>query len=175
MIIEDIFVLWWLTVCLGLVPIRPDIRCQLRNAFLRLSSLYFISTLSAIKAARKNHIFCIFFLLIPCRERIQSVNRPFALVDHVLTQILLIFGGRCNHYFWDMRLRIHRLLNFNMLFQFLLTKFSKSKVFSCLQRVDHVTNYCQRPNARLKSECFQRVILNSKDPQHWTPLGPSLL
>ena len=45
-----------------------------------------------------------------------------------------------------------------MLFQFLLTKFSKSKVFSCLQRVDHVTNYCQRPNARLKSECFQRVI-----------------
>ena len=77
-----------------------------------------------------------FFLLIPCRERIHSVNRPFALVDHELTQILLIFGGRCNHYFWDMRLKIHRLLiNFNMHFQFLLTKFSKSKVFRVYRKL----------------------------------------
>ena len=33
---------------------------------------------------------------------------------------------------------------FNMLFQFLLTKFSKSKLFSCLQKVDLVTNYCKK-------------------------------
>ena len=41
--------------------------------------------------------------------------------------------------------KIHRLLNFNMLFQFLLSKVSKSELFSCLQKVDHVTNYCKRP------------------------------
>ena len=35
-------------------------------------------------------------------------------------------------------LKIHRLLNFNMLFQFLLSKLSTSELFSCLQRVDHV-------------------------------------
>ena len=49
-----------------------------------------------------------------------------------LIQILLIFGGRCNRYFSDVLLRIYRLPNFNMLFQFLLTKCSKSELFSCL-------------------------------------------
>ena len=44
-----------------------------------------------------------------------------------------------------MRLKTHRLLGFCMLFQFTLTKFSKSELFSCLQKVDHVTNYCKRP------------------------------
>ena len=53
--------------------------------------------------------------------------------------------GRCNRFFWDIRLKIYRLLNFNMLFQFLRTEFSKSKLFSCLQKFDHVTNYCERP------------------------------
>ena len=62
-----------------------------------------------------------------------------------LIQILLIFGGYCNCSFWDIRLKIHRLLNFNMLFQFLLTKLSISELFSCSQKVDHVTNYCKRP------------------------------
>ena len=62
-----------------------------------------------------------------------------------LIQILLIFGGLCNRSFWDIRLKIQRLPNFNMLFQFLLTKFFKSWLFSCLKKVDHVTNYCKRP------------------------------
>ena len=62
-----------------------------------------------------------------------------------LIQILLIFGGRCNRSFWDIRLKIHRVLNFSMLFQFLLTKLSISGLFSCSQKVDHVTNYCKRP------------------------------
>jgi len=39
--------------------------------------------------------------------------------------------------------KIHRLLNFDMLFQFLLSKLSKSELFSCLQKVDHVNNYCK--------------------------------
>ena len=59
-------------------------------------------------------------------------------------QILLIFGSRCNRFFSDIRLNIYRLPNFNMLFQFLLTKFSKRKLFSCLQKVDLVTNYCKK-------------------------------
>ena len=33
-----------------------------------------------------------------------------------------------------------------MLFQFLLTKFSKSKlIILCLQKVNRVTDYCKRP------------------------------
>ena len=32
-----------------------------------------------------------------------------------------------------------------MLFQLLLTNFSKSELFSCSQKIDHVTNYCKRP------------------------------
>jgi len=34
---------------------------------------------------------------------------------------ILIFGGRCNRCFWDIRTRIHGLLNFNLLFKLLLT------------------------------------------------------
>ena len=32
-----------------------------------------------------------------------------------------------------------------MLFLFLVTKFCKSELFSCLQKVDHVINYWKRP------------------------------
>ena len=60
-----------------------------------------------------------------------------------LIQILLIFGGRCNHYYWDIGLKMYRLLKFNMLFQFLLTEFSKSEL------VDHVTNYCKKAYCHL--------------------------
>ena len=48
------------------------------------------------------------------------------------------FGGRCNRYFWDTRLKMYRLPNFNLLFQFMLTKFLKSELFSCLSKVDQV-------------------------------------
>ena len=40
-----------------------------------------------------------------------------------------------------MRLKIHRLFNFNML----LTKFSKANCFHDLRKIYHVTNYCKRP------------------------------
>ena len=36
------------------------------------------------------------------------------------------------------RLKIFRLLNFNILFQLVLTKFFKSKLSSCLLKVDHM-------------------------------------
>ena len=50
---------------------------------------------------------------------------------------------------WDIRLKIRKLLNVSMLFQFQLAKSSKSEGFSCLQKVDHVTNYCKRPTFRV--------------------------
>ena len=42
---------------------------------------------------------------------------------------LLIFGGYCDRYFWDIRLEIDRLPNFNMLFKFLLTIFEEANCF----------------------------------------------
>ena len=62
-----------------------------------------------------------------------------------LIQLLLTFGGRCNRYFWDIRLKILRLPNFNILFQLVLSKFFKSKLFSCLPKVDHVIKWCKEP------------------------------
>ena len=61
----------------------------------------------------------------------------------IYTQILLsllIFGGHCNRYFWDVRLKIDRLPNFNMFFQLVLTKCFKSELFLCLPKVDYVIN-----------------------------------
>ena len=54
-----------------------------------------------------------------------------------LIQMLLTFGGRCNRYFSDIRLKMLRLPNFNMLFQLVLTKVFKSELFSCLPKVGH--------------------------------------
>ena len=62
-----------------------------------------------------------------------------------LIQMLLTFGGRCNRYFWDIRLKILRLPNFNMLFQLVLAKFFKSELFSCLPKVDHVIKSSKEP------------------------------
>ena len=58
--------------------------------------------------------------------------------------MLLTFGSRCNRYFWDIRLKILRLPNFNMLFQLVLLKFFKSELFSCIPKVDHVITVMQR-------------------------------
>ena len=58
-----------------------------------------------------------------------------------LIQMLLMnitFGGRCNRPFRDVRLKILRLLNVNMLFPLVLTKVLKSELFSCLPKFDHV-------------------------------------
>ena len=60
-----------------------------------------------------------------------------------LIQTLPTFGGHCNSYFWDIRLKILRLPNFNMLFQLVLTKFFKNELFSCLPKVDHMIKSCK--------------------------------
>ena len=70
-----------------------------------------------------------------------------------LKQMLLTFSGRYNLYFWDPRLKIHRLLNFNniILFQLVLTKSFNSELFSCLPKVDHVIKSCKEPIHQLLS------------------------
>ena len=52
-----------------------------------------------------------------------------------LIQILLIFGCRCNRFFRDIRLKIYRLPNFNMLFQCLITKFPKANCFRVYRKL----------------------------------------
>ena len=64
-----------------------------------------------------------------------------------LKQMLLTFGGRYNRCFWDIRLKILRLPNFNMLFQLVLTKFFKSELFSCVTTVGQVIKSCKEPIA----------------------------
>ena len=49
------------------------------------------------------------------------------MVVVVLIQMLLTFGGRYNRYFRDTWLKILRFLNFNLLFQLVLTKVFKSE------------------------------------------------
>ena len=53
---------------------------------------------------------------------------------------------------WYIRLKIYWLPKFNMLFQLLLTNFSKSELFSCLQKVDDVTNYCKKKKEKKLGE-----------------------
>ena len=55
-----------------------------------------------------------------------------------LLQILLTFGGRYNRYFWDIRRKMYRLINFNMFSQLVLKKIYKSELFPFLPKVDHV-------------------------------------
>ena len=69
-----------------------------------------------------------------------------------LIQMLLTFGGRCNRYFWDIRLNILRSLNFNMLFQLVLTKVFKSELFSSLSKVGHVIKSCKEPITLVTSD-----------------------
>ena len=51
----------------------------------------------------------------------KSFKRGWVASFVFLIQLLLIFGGHCNLYFWDERLKIYRMPNFNMLFQLMLT------------------------------------------------------
>ena len=64
------------------------------------------------------------------------------VVSHTV-QMLPTFGCRCNRCFWDIRLKILRLPEFNMLFQPVLTKFFKNELFSCLPKVDHMIKSCK--------------------------------
>ena len=69
------------------------------------------------------------------------------------------FGGRCNRYFWDIRVRLKilRFPIFNMPFQLVLTKFFKSELFSCLQKVDHVIKSCKETISRKLSLTITRM------------------
>ena len=75
----------------------------------------------------------------------KSCKRDWMAKVVYLIQMLPTFGGRCNRYFWDIRLKILRLPNFNMLFQLVLTKFFKSELFSCLAKVGHVIKSYKAP------------------------------
>ena len=61
-----------------------------------------------------------------CVENHASVTGWQKLL--LLIQIIMLptFGGLCNRYFWDIRLKMLRLLNFKMVFQLVLRKFFKS-------------------------------------------------
>ena len=52
-----------------------------------------------------------------------------------LLQILLTFGGRYNRCFWDIRLKMYRLINFNMFSQLVLKKFTKAICFRFCQKL----------------------------------------
>ena len=75
-----------------------------------------------------------------------------------LIQMLPTFGGRCNRYFWDIRLEILSLPNFNMLFQLVLTRVFKSELFSCLPKVGHMIKSCKEPIGILL--CSNRKLID---------------
>ena len=80
-----------------------------------------------------------------CVEKHASVTGWQKLL--LLIQIIMLptFGGLCNRYFWDIRLKMLRLLNFKMVFQLALRKFFKSELFLCLLKVDHVIKLRKEP------------------------------
>ena len=86
--------------------------------------------------------------------------------------ILLNFGGRCNRYFWDIRLKIYRLPNFNMLFQLVLTKCFKSELFSLIFHSDHgrsnepMNPLWTRIHRLIWSTMIQVIRIADPDPDH---------
>ena len=50
-------------------------------------------------------------------------------------QILLFSGALCNRFFWEIRLKIYMLPNFTMLFQPVVTKFSKANWFHVYRKL----------------------------------------
>ena len=72
----------------------------------------------------------------------------------------LTFGGRYNRYFWDTRLKMPRFVNFNILFQLVLTKF-----FHCFRvyrkwppKVGHLIKSCKEPIEVNPTESTLRVL-----------------
>ena len=87
----------------------------------------------------------------------------------------LTSGGRCNHFFWDIRLKILRLPYFNMLFQHMLTKFFKNELFSCLLKVDHMIKSWREPNYLKHLENYFEWIIFYLATFHATQLWQSKL
>ena len=84
-----------------------------------------------------------------------------------LVKILLIFRGRSNRFFRDIRLKIYRLPNFNMLFQLVLNKFLKSELFTSLPRsrfldvTQRSPNVAWHPKKRLRGRLTVFVFTES--------------
>ena len=87
----------------------------------------------------------------------------------------VVFGSLYNRFFRDIWLKIYRLPGFNILFQFVLTKFSKSQLFSCLQKVETIAKGpLARPGGSCSPRsgpgaCFPRKFLNSTVAEMWFP------
>ena len=83
-----------------------------------------------------------------------------------LIQILLTVGGRCNRYFWNIRLKILRLPNFNMLFQLVLTKLFKGELFTWLPKVGQVIKSCKEPIVFYNSRhiCWNSCYVDTSSP-----------
>ena len=58
----------------------------------------------------------------------KPCKRDWTAKVDFLIQVLQTFGFRCKRYFWDIRLKILRLPNFNMLFQLVPTKLNYFRV-----------------------------------------------
>ena len=65
----------------------------------------------------------------------KSFKRDWMAKVFRLLQILQTFGGRYNLYFWDIRLKMYRLINFNMFSQLVLKKFTKANCFRFYQKL----------------------------------------
>ena len=60
-------------------------------------------------------------------------------------EYLLIFGGLCKRYSWDIYCwKFTGYLIFYMVFQFLLQSFCSKSIVDMLTEVDHVTNYLKK-------------------------------
>ena len=77
-----------------------------------------------------------------------------------LIQMLQTFGGRCNRFFRDIRLKILRLPIFN---------FFISNLFSCLPKVNHVIKSCKEPffsdNSFIDGTCQNQYLLSEPSQQ----------
>ena len=73
-----------------------------------------------------------------CMGNHSSMITRWQLRAVFLIQILLIFSGHCNCYFWDIPLKVYRLPYFNMLFQRRANKiFQKRTVFMFTKSWSH--------------------------------------
>ena len=70
-------------------------------------------------------------------------------------QILLFFGALCNHFFWDIRLKTYMLPNFTMLFQPVITKFSKVNCFHVYRKLITWSSTAKGPLLHLS--CYEDV------------------
>ena len=76
---------------------------------------------------------------------------------------LLIFGGYCDRYFWDIRLEIDRLPNFNMVFKFLLTIFEDANCFQEIRLLELIKWLPERKCFDLLSDSLNSFLKMYRD------------